>query len=125
VITVTLPWPDPDLSPNGRKRWAKIKAVTHANKLAYVLTMDSLHWISQTPIPAGVIVEVTFHKPTRRRMDIDNLVGRCKPYQDGIFQALGWDDALICEARYVMGQIIPDGLVIITIKTTNETVTSC
>lgn len=119
ALTIIMPWPDAALSPNSRGRWAKIKEVTAAREMAYLATMDQIHWIAK-PIPAGVMMRVTFHRPNNRRMDLDNLVGRCKAYQDGIFSALGWDDALIVEARYIMGQVIPEGSVCMTIEVENE-----
>ena len=114
MITITLPWPSSALSPNGRDRWAKIEATKPTLEIAAYLTAQAgyFHFAKQ---PAGVRLEVVFHKPNRRRMDIDNLVGRMKSVQDGVFLALGWDDRIICEATYRMGQVIPGGQVVMTI----------
>lgn len=118
MITLTLPWPSSALSPNSRKRWDKIEAVTNArNEAAYITRTE---YYGDMPQPAGVRLVVTFHKPTARRMDLDNLVGRVKPLQDGVFQALGWDDRIICEATYIMGCTIPDGAVVMAIKAVTE-----
>lgn len=38
------------------------------------------------------MLDIVFHPPTRRRFDLDGLLGRCKPMLDGLAQALGVDD---------------------------------
>lgn len=35
--------------------------------------------------------------PRQRRRDIDNVIAALKSYQDGIFDALGWNDKLVTE----------------------------
>ncbi len=96
MITIDLPWPSKDLSPNSRCHWAvKAKAVKKARHDAY--------WLAHTAerVGAGYLtVWLTFSPPTKGRYDDDNLVARCKSYLDGIADALGVDDS-----RFRMGQM--------------------
>jgi crossover junction endodeoxyribonuclease RusA len=85
-----LPWPPKELSPNARTHWAvKAKAAK-----AYRLTC---FWIAKTEglmRPDGpAILSLTFHPPSRRRIDDDNLVARFKAGRDGLADALGIDDS--------------------------------
>jgi crossover junction endodeoxyribonuclease RusA len=88
-LSLTLPWPDPVLSPNAPKRhWrskseARIKARETGQLLAYGKTL-----VNET-----MQVTVTFFPPDKRRRDLDNLLTSIKPTLDGICIGLGIDDS--------------------------------
>jgi hypothetical protein len=94
MITITLPWPDSDLSPNGRKHWrvtskAKAKYKARCEWRFMCLAPHATH----DTFPAGDIpLTLTFHKPSRRHMDADGLLSRMKSGLDGVAKALGIDD---------------------------------
>lgn len=89
---LTLPWPSKDLSPNGRVHWArKAKAVRSARHTAGVLAIGA-GW-QGAPLPEGRLhLWVTFHPPTKRLPDDDNMLARFKAYRDGLADVLGVDD---------------------------------
>lgn len=89
--TVVLPWPPAVLSPNGRAHWSrKAKAAAQAREAACLLCqaagMRALPWRSMA-------VRITFQPPSRRRMDLDNTLSRCKSLLDGVADATGVDDS--------------------------------
>lgn len=94
-MTLTLPWPSKELSPNARLHWS---AVARAKRLyreacrttalaqgAHKLAAERLH------------VSFTFYPPSKRRIDMDNCISRLKAGIDGLADALGVDDS-----RWVM-----------------------
>src|SRR5690554_3142367 len=73
AVTIELPFPSSDLSPNKRLHWAKkAKAVKKARNDARIACMAAgargLGW------PAA-IVTVTFHEPDNRQRDMDGMSG--------------------------------------------------
>ncbi len=103
VLTVTLPWPAPELSPNKCNRWAKIEAVTAARNVAYLAAFDAC-----VEMPCGVPLEIVldFYPPDRHHFDLDNLIARCKAYLDGIFIACHSDDHAVM--RIIASRHQPD-----------------
>lgn len=99
---LVLPWPDKDLSPNGRVHWArKAKASASARELSKVEAMAS-GWAAGHTLPEGRLhLWIDFYPPTRRMPDDDNMLARCKPYRDGIADALGIDDKRFVSHPYV------------------------
>ena len=114
MIEITLPWPSPDLSPNARIHWAaKARAVKAARYCAKMLTLGMV-------LPAGksqgkLPFRLEFHPPSRRKFDTDNLVARCKAYQDGIADALAVNDNLFEMQKPVVGEVVQGGAVIVRI----------
>ncbi|MDC9651496.1 RusA family crossover junction endodeoxyribonuclease [Xanthomonas perforans] len=92
MITLTLPWPSKDLSPNARVHWSrKAKATKCARQLA-VLAAFQAGW-KGLQLPEGRLhLWLDFYPPTRQMPDDDNMLGRCKAYRDGLAHVLGIDD---------------------------------
>ena len=90
MITVRLPWPPKELSPNARVHWAKkAKAAKQYRELAWaqtLLTDAPCNWIG------CYNVHLTFHPPDRRRRDLDNMLASIKPGIDGMADAIQVDD---------------------------------
>lgn len=108
---ITLPWPDPRLSPNAREDRRRIADVRKAQKdqafwLAKKARMQFPH-LSQQPH-----VRVTFHPPDKRRRDLDNMLASVKSALDGVALATGVDDSL-WGLTIIKGPVTKGGAVVI------------
>jgi crossover junction endodeoxyribonuclease RusA len=114
-VNITLPWPDRDLWTNAKKRahWRVVSARTaEARRYAQVTTKQALSVVPKQPI--GCELWIKFAAPTRRRYDVANALEACKPYIDGVCDALGVDDSVftrVCCVRLPGGMPGP-GVVI-------------
>lgn len=103
---IQFPWPSRALSPNGRAHWAaKAQATKAARTLAFYATKES-------KVPPCVSFTLTFHPPTNRARDLDNLVASCKAYLDGMAQAWGVNDSAF-KWTATIGEIVPGGRVVV------------
>jgi hypothetical protein len=94
-LSITLPWPSADLSPNGGvARWNAIKAKKSAKDYAFKMALSLMP-------PLGIIkgswrgpitVQYTFHPSIDRARDDDNFISRMKSARDGVALALGVND---------------------------------
>ena len=92
MITIRLPWPPKELSPNARVHWAKkAKATRHCWAYAFGAAYDSRAKLKGVDGPLDLWL--TFNPPDRRKRDDDNLVAMFKGYRDGIAGALNIDDS--------------------------------
>ena len=112
---IVLPWPSTDLSPNARVHWSRKaraakKARADARIIACVANWDIARW------PDGQLhLWITFHAPTRRLPDDDNMLARFKPMRDGIADALKIDDRRFISHPYVSDQPRKGGQVVVRI----------
>ena len=112
MISLSMPWPDPALSPNAPKRhWrskseARITARNDGQYLVYGKTM------ADEPMQ----VTVTFFPPDRRRRDLDNLLASIKPTLDGICLGLGTDDSNFRRIILEWGDVVSGGNVKLVIS---------
>ena len=93
MITIRLPWPPKELSPNARVHWAKkAKAAKQYRELAWAQTL--LNGDADAPIDwiECYNLRLTFHPPDRRRRDLDNMLASIKAGIDGIADAIQVDD---------------------------------
>jgi crossover junction endodeoxyribonuclease RusA len=91
ICSVTLPWPSTALSPNTPGHWS---ALARAKKAYRADCAWHAKAQGMTRIEADRLhVHLTFHKPTRRAMDLDNLLARMKSGLDGLADVLGVDDS--------------------------------
>jgi crossover junction endodeoxyribonuclease RusA len=83
-ITITLPLPYKQLSPNARVHWAIKSKLTKAHrKAAYIATVAAL----KGNTPEGWMkskLEVSAYFPTYRFPDPGNFMASLKAYEDGI-----------------------------------------
>ena len=91
-MQVTLPWPPAALSPNARGHWAKKAKAAAKHKMdCQTLCMGAglraLGW-------PRMVVRITFHPPSARRADTDNMLAAMKAGLDGLAAATGIDDSL-------------------------------
>lgn len=88
-MSLLLPWPPKELSPNARVHWSKrAKAAKKYRRDCYLLAKAA-----GLQMPDGkVLFSMTFYPPDSRRRDDDNLVAAFKSGRDGIAEAIGADD---------------------------------
>lgn len=113
-ITVTLPWPDTNLSPNSRAHYhVKARYVSDARNAAYMAAA------AQNPekLYPPLFRHVEIHPPDFRRRDGDNTEAMLKSAFDGIMDALGLDDnmKIITSGSWHVGETRRGGEVVITI----------
>jgi crossover junction endodeoxyribonuclease RusA len=97
-MNITLPWPDRDLWTNAKKRthWRVVSARTAEARQAARATAASklCRWPSYGK-PTSL--QLIFTAPTRRRYDVANALEACKPYIDGVCDAMGIDDSVFTQ----------------------------
>lgn len=119
MLTVELPFPPAELSPNKRLHWrSKADAVKAYRHECYwpVLSEMRKHamWNERWPYDGEIPISVTFFPPDNRRRDRDNMLASFKAGFDGIADALGVDDNRFIPTHRV-GKIIKGGKVIVEI----------
>lgn len=103
-----LPWPYAGLSPNARVFWRKKADAAKKYKGDCKILASSL---KAPPIIDGFMrFTITFHPPSKRRMDDDNCIGAFKAGRDGLALAWGVDDSIF-RPEYRMGEIVKFGAV--------------
>ena len=122
TITVTLPWPPAECSPNWRGHWRpRHKASAKAKRDAYYVTIDECQrmclrrisdWLDEND---RFTMQYSFNPPTAHKRDDDNFIARMKPARDGICDALGVDDSVVALLPVEWGEVTPGGEVVITI----------
>lgn len=116
ALELVLPWPHKDLSPNARPNWrAKAKAAKNARQTAVVAAYEA-GWKGRK-LPAGRLILWIdcYQAPGKKLPDDDNMVGRCKPYRDGIAQLLGIDDGRFTSRPRVHDERRKGGQVVVRI----------
>lgn len=104
MLTVILPWPPKELSPNARVHWAKrSKAAKDYRRYCWVMALSagvsSIDWYGK------VHLFLDFYPPDRRHRDDDNMIASFKSGRDGIADALGIDDKRFVVHPFVADQI--------------------
>lgn len=97
MISIELPWPSADLSPNGRVHWATIaRAKKKARTHAWGFTKAAMGplGIAAGSFVGPVSVRIVFHPEIDRARDLDNMQARMKAALDGIADALGVNDTM-------------------------------
>lgn len=103
-VTITLPIPAREISPNaqrGQSKWAAIKKskLVKLHRMTAMLEIQNRMMAHPSDLfqalPLGYSLAHFF--PTARFRDEDNADGACKAYRDGICDALGIDDKDFCK----------------------------
>lgn len=111
-----LYWPAKELSPNARVHWAQRAAVSkNARAYAYLVALQA-NWRPGSISGKRLHLHVTFHPPTKRLPDDDNMLARFKPYRDGIADALGIDDKRFISHPLVSDEVRKGGQVVVRIS---------
>lgn len=92
MLTIALPWPPKELSPNARKHWRGLakakKAYRDACRVETLLQCRP----GYLRLPERMHLTMDFVPPDRRKRDRDNLVAAMKAGLDGVADALGIND---------------------------------
>lgn len=111
-LTLRLPWPPKDLSPNGRVHWAKLAKAKRLYRQTCWAEVASLSAeLRQLPEGKSFDLLLRFLPPNRRSYDRDNLASRMKSGIDGVCQALGIDDSRFRRVTSETGAPVKMGLV--------------
>jgi len=117
-MIITLPWPDPSLSPNRKngRHWSAVHNAKGKRLVdARLLVLAEMRKTGYTP-PAGAFgLSITFHAPDKRRRDLDNLLAAMKADFDGISQALGVDDQMFNPITLRRGECVKGGCVVVDV----------
>lgn len=106
---IELPWPPSSLSGhNTGSHWRKSPIV--AKHGLWALQATKAARLTGIPLDGDIPVSVTFHAPDNRS-DRMNYWNRCKPYFDGIAEALGVNDKRFIPAGYHIGENVEGGCV--------------
>ncbi|WP_425070675.1 hypothetical protein [Sagittula sp. S175] len=109
-LSVTLPWPPHELSPNFRTR---SRTLVPLRRKQYRKACAEAAWtLGVTPARGLRLDRIVFHPPTAARHDDDNLVARFKAGRDGLAQAMGVDDATFNGVPTAIGAIVKGGAVV-------------
>lgn len=110
MTTVTLPWPPKNLSPNNRGHWSKRAAANKAYKEAcwgiLLASRELLKGVSR--------FSITFRRPDRRKMDMDNAISCFKSGQDALAIVTGVNDRHFV-MTYAFGEPVKGGAVIVEV----------
>lgn len=115
MLTITLPWPHKDLSPNARVHHFALARRKKAYRTGAGWEAVQVFNAAGRPMVVGpVTAEITFHPPNNRRRDLDNMLASIKAGIDGVSEAIGCDDS---KWRMVIakGDAVPMGRVVIKI----------
>ena len=115
AITIRMPWPDDALWQNVRVHWAARSAATRsARALAgWECKASGCKFITLTGPP---LIRWSVHRPPKSRADYLNAIGACKPYLDGIQDAMMIDDGkFLHDLPRGFGERVPGGLIVVTI----------
>ena len=118
MMTVTLGWPSPNLSPNARPHWAALARAKKAARLeGFCDAMEALKFIKPSALKdvKAVSIQVTFIPPNAIRRDADNMLASIKAHLDGIADAIGIDDSRWTWAAPIIAKPEKPGRVVVTI----------
>lgn len=91
-ITITLPIPQSNLSPNNRTHWrGKIGTKNTQKTTAYSMALKHKGKYKTGNIEA----DITFHAATNHPYDLDNKLAALKSAIDGIALGMGFNDTAI------------------------------
>ena len=121
TFRISLPWPDRALSPNARKKWRKIQAVTQARNDAFLLARETLGplWgtVGEPDLECRELqLRLVLYPPTRRHYDQDNTIAANKAALDGVCQALQIDDHAIKRTVIEWGDVTKGGEILLELS---------
>lgn len=116
-VTIDLPWPPAQLSPNFRGHWRPIADAKRKYRGdALMLARSALKHVDGLSRFEPIRLSYEFFPPADRAYDRDNLAARMKAATDGIADALRMNDAGFHFAPPVLREKVKGGLVRVTIE---------
>lgn len=122
VLTVTLPFPSPELFPNRAKgrHWTTVSGIkSKAFSDGHYLTFNAMNGYSGEwyPTHGEVPITLTFNAPDRRHRDLDNCLAALKSHLDGVAAALSMNDREFAPITIKRGEVVKGGAVKVEIGT--------
>ena len=109
-ISITLPWPPKELSPNFRTRSTRWIARVRKD---YRSACAEVAWQRGVQPGRGLRLDrIVFHPPTANIGDVDNYTARTKAGQDGLADAMGVDDKDFNDVPRSIGAVVKGGAVV-------------
>lgn len=120
-LTIILPWPPKECSPNARVHWAKKSRTAKRYRsdcklIAHLAVVKTGNPVLGMMDRGSVDMDIAFYPPDRRHRDDDNLIGAFKAGRDGIADALRCDDKAFRIHPYLSGKVCDGGEVVVTIR---------
>lgn len=114
-VTITLPWPDKQLSPNARvDRRARARLVAETRSRAGLETLRQ--WPARgLPVGNTIPLRLRFFPPDLRHRDLDNCLASNKAQIDGLADALQVNDTEFRPITIDWGDVVPGGQVVVEI----------
>jgi crossover junction endodeoxyribonuclease RusA len=107
-MRLELPFPPPDLNPNGRSHWAKKARVAKKFKNDCLMLLNG----SRTALAGRDSFSLTFCPPDRHKRDLDNMLAAMKHGLDALAAVCGVNDSEF-KLTIAKGEPVKGGLVII------------
>jgi crossover junction endodeoxyribonuclease RusA len=111
-MDIILPWPPSELSGHSGGHWRTKAAIIAKHRRWAFIAVKAVK--ITVPKSGDIPISVTFHAPNDSS-DRINYWNRCKPYFDGIADAIGVNDKRFLPAGYHIGENIKGGKVVVTI----------
>ncbi|WP_299663878.1 hypothetical protein [uncultured Ruegeria sp.] len=110
TVSVTLPWPPKELSPNFRTRSHRLVSVRRKEyrKACFDAAWDR----GIRPVQLLALKSVTFHPSGNYGYDDDNLRSRFKAGRDGLAEAMGVDDRTFNDVPHELGAVVKGGAIV-------------
>jgi crossover junction endodeoxyribonuclease RusA len=119
TLTVTLPWPPKEVSPNARVHWRRKHKAAAKQKVDALLVATSAMraaGVEVGDLEPPLRVKVDFYPPDRRARDQDNMVASMKSALDGVSKAIGVDDKHFRLEWLYLDEPCKGGEVVVTIE---------
>lgn len=121
MITLDLPWPAKELSPNFRGHWRRVHIARKHYRFAAAALCRAAAGAHPLSIEGRELrLRYEFHPPQARAYDRDNLAARMKAATDGIADALKVNDRGFHFAPPELRPKVAGGLVRLTIEAMEE-----
>lgn len=122
TLTIELPWPAKELSPNARVHPIALRRMqVAANDDAFWLTRAAMGAIRPGFVKidhdgkSDIILKQTAYPPDNRQRDRDNLDSSLKGQRDGIARALGVNDRFLRPTGIEWGEVCRGGKIVIEV----------
>jgi|TARA_R100000455_G_C6261268_1_gene116622 crossover junction endodeoxyribonuclease RusA len=112
---IRLPWPPTKTSKNGSQGDFRGKAKAAKGYKTDCGKECMAQHVRRMGVEA-VDVDVTFHPPSLRAYDLDNMLARCKQGLDAVAEAIGVDDAKWQSMALRRGSKVKNGCVLVHVK---------
>lgn len=118
-ITIDLPMPPAELSPNARVHWAaKSRAAKkYRRDCKYLAGEYAADWKKKFGAAKTAAMTLIFYRARKGKFDTDNAAARFKNGRDGIADAFGVDDAMFQPITIIVAEeTVKDGMVRVLLR---------